>query len=163
MNSSPLIWTIGHSNLSLEQFLSLLINNGIQTLVDVRSIPNSRHVPQFNRKRLSAALAQAGIDYVYMGDVLGGRPQDPSVYRSGRLPLSWAEVSAQIDYAAVMQKPWYQAGLQKLLALASQARVAIMCAEEDPEACHRKHLIAVSLPDTSEVLHIRSNGSLEKN
>ena len=107
MKSSPVVWTIGHSNLSLEQFIPLLTGNGIQTLVDVRSIPNSRHVPQFNRKRLSAAMAQAGIDYVYLGDVLGGRPQDPSVYRSGRLPRSWAEVTDEIDYEEVMRKPWY--------------------------------------------------------
>lgn len=156
------IFTIGHSNHDLSQFISLLVQHQIQALVDVRSIPNSRFVPQFNRKRFAEALAAAGIAYHYLGDRLGGRPQDPSVYRSGRLPKTWAEVGMEIDYDRVRQMDGYQEGLQMLLDLAARAHTAVMCAEEDPQQCHRKHLIVPSLPPERVVWHIRADGRLEQ-
>jgi uncharacterized protein (DUF488 family) len=162
MNRSTQLFTIGHSNHKLEHFLENLIKNEIRVLVDVRSIPNSRFSPQFNKKRLSQTLADYGIEYVYMGDVLGGRPQDETVYRSGKVPKTWAQVSKEIDYDKIRQKEWYQEGIEHLLMLAYEAKTVVMCAEEDPDQCHRKHLIAQSLLEYIGILHIRGDGSMEK-
>jgi uncharacterized protein (DUF488 family) len=162
MNRSVQIFTIGHSKHKLEHFLANLKKNEIRKLVDVRSVPSSRFSPQFNKKRLSQSLKDQGIEYVYMGDVLGGRPHDETVYRSGQLPKKWAEVSKEIDYDRVRQKEWYQQGIERLLSLANQAKTVVMCAEENPDQCHRKHLIAQSLPEDVDILHIRGDGSLEK-
>ena len=74
------VFTIGHSNHAAEVFLGLLLRHEIEDVVDVRSSPHSRYNPQFNRKTLQAALTEAGVGYVFMGEELGGRPTDPSCY-----------------------------------------------------------------------------------
>lgn len=160
--TQPRLYTIGHSSLTLERFLARLAEQDIKTLVDVRSVPRSHHVPQFNKTRLRQALSEAGIDYLYMGDRLGGKPQDPSVYRSGQVPQRWADVTREIDYQAVMAKGWYREALGELEALARTSRTVVMCAEEDPQHCHRKHLITASLPEEIDVLHMRADGSLDQ-
>jgi len=145
------IYTIGHSNLSAERIIDLLCSNGIQILVDVRSVPYSEFNPQFNRERFQRSLEQAGIQYQYLGEALGGRPQDPSCYNGGKAL-----------YQEIAKKSWYQEGIAKLLELASQKKTAILCSEEDPQRCHRHRLITQTLLEREvEVIHIRGDGRLE--
>jgi len=121
-------------------------------LVDVRSSPYSRHNPQFNRETFQRALELVGIEYVYAGQHLGGRPNDPSCYEDGR-----------VQYGLIADKPWYQAGIDRLLDIAQERSCAIMCAEEDPLHCHRHHLVAQTLLERGVVVwHIRGDGRVER-
>lgn len=149
MDTQPLtIYTIGHSNLNADAFVDLLSAHGIAILVDVRSAPYSRYVPDYNRERIQARLRAAGIDYHFAGKFLGGRPNDPGCYKAGS--------PREVDYQVVMAKDWYQRGIGRLLEIAAGAPTAIMCSEEDPARCHRHHLIAQTLVAMGvEVLHIR--------
>lgn len=143
------IYTIGHSNHTLEHFLSLLRQHCIATLVDVRSHPYSRWVPHFRRDELSRALAGADVDYVFLGRELGGKLQG-SEYRDER---------GRVDYVRRAQAPDFQAGVERLRELAGRRRVAIMCAEEDPERCHRRFLVTPALRRRGDdVRHIRGDG-----
>jgi uncharacterized protein (DUF488 family) len=155
--------TIGHSNHSLEKFIRLLEENRVMTLVDVRTAPASRYNPQFNRSNLEQVLPhQHNIQYVFAGKFLGGRPSDPTCYKSGVLPAEGADYLHEVDYPAVMEKSWFLKGSERLLELADEQTTAIFCSEEDPAQCHRHHLIAKYLmqahPDVS-VRHIRGDGS----
>ncbi len=162
MNNSSAIrlYTIGHSDLLFAHFLNLLQQHDIQTLVDVRSMPWGCPAAYFDQEQLRLRLLEAGIAYHFLGNLLGGRPQDTSVYRSGKLPSSWDEVAREVDYPAIMEKPWFQQGITQLLEIAARGSTVILCAEENPQECHRKHLVARSLPMQVEVLHIRADGSL---
>lgn len=155
------VYTIGHSNLSEDQFLVLLGQHRIELVVDVRSAPFSRFTPHFNRESLRPMLTEAGIQYAYAGEKLGGRPPDPSCYRHGVLPEPGADYLQEVDYVVVEQREWYQAGIRRLRELAQQQRTAIMCSEENPEICHRHHLIARTLLNQGVVVHhIRQGGEL---
>lgn len=135
--SSPLrIFTIGHSNHTIEAFVALLLGQGVQLLVDVRSQPYSRYSPHFNRDALAAALAAAGIHYRFLGDSLGGRPQQADLYDPGE---------ERPNYARQRATPLYQAGVSSLLECAAHQPTAIMCSEGDPAHCHRSLLIGPSL------------------
>lgn len=149
--------TIGHSNHDARHMLDLLRLHGVQTLVDVRSAPYSRYAPHFSRDALAVRLGQVGIRYCWAGDTLGGRPADPACYREKIVR------PGNVDYDAVARQPWYQVGLRKLLETAACGITAIMCSEEEPRRCHRHRLIERSLRESDvDVLHIRSDGSLEK-
>jgi uncharacterized protein (DUF488 family) len=144
------IYTIGHSDHATEDLIALLASQGIDVLVDVRSQPYSRWVPQFNRESLEAALPGAGLRYVWQGDALGGRPRDPSLYDGD---------SARPDYARVRETADYQHGIDDLLALAGDSVVAIMCSEGDYRQCHRSLLITPSLVRHDvRVVHILPDG-----
>jgi uncharacterized protein (DUF488 family) len=146
----------------MESFLAMLAKHGIQTLVDVRSSPYSRHAPQFSKRDLAEALNQAGIRYVYEGQSLGGRPADPKCYRKGVLPPQDAEYLDEVDYAAVMKSPWFLEGVERLLTLAAEAPTAILCSEANPAECHRHHLIAtyiVRKHPSVDVIHIVEKGA----
>ncbi len=158
--STTRLYTIGHSDLPFDHFLGLLQQHAIQILVDVRSMPWGCLAAYFDQEQLKLRLNEAGIAYHFLGDLLGGRPQDASVYRSGRIPTSWDEVAREVDYRAIMEKPWFRQGIARLLEIAAEGNTVILCAEEDPDDCHRKHLVACSLPDGVTVLHIRADGSL---
>lgn len=146
-----MILTIGHSNHSQERFLDLLRANGITALADVRSVPQSRWASQFNKDTLSAALAENGIAYVYLGKELGGRPKDPALLKDGKP-----------DYSAMAQTDGFQAGMGRLLEGAKTYRVALMCAERDPIDCHRFLLIARQLAARDiPVAHILASGDVE--
>jgi uncharacterized protein (DUF488 family) len=157
------LFTIGHSNHSLEHFASLLEQHGIQVVVDVRSAPYSKYASQFNKEMLESGLRRRGIQYIYEGKHLGGRPEDPSCYKTRHLPAVDEEVEYlhEVDYPAVMQKPWFEKAIERVLKLAEDKMVAVMCSEEDPANCHRHHLIAKYLmewyPDV-KVTHIRGDG-----
>lgn len=145
------LYTIGHSNAPLARFLALLTQQQIDVLSDVRSRPYSRYCPHFNRTSLNTSLPQAGIEYRYLGDRLGGRPTDAMFYRP----------DGTVDYERLAQAPWYRDGLESLKAEAASARVAIMCAEADYRKCHRYWLITRSLAAQGvEVQHLLHSGEL---
>jgi uncharacterized protein (DUF488 family) len=147
-----LIHTIGHSDHPIAALIEVLRQHAIGVVVDVRSQPYSRWTPQFNRELLAHDLEAAGIRYRFMGDRLGGRPGDESLY-----PQS----DGQPDYRLLEQTPAYQAGIQELLRAAASARVAVMCSEGDYHHCHRHLLISQSLLERGvRVLHILPDGAL---
>ena len=144
------IYTIGHSTRSIEQFLELLRAHGIEELVDVRTVPKSRHNPQFGQEELAASLKQAGIGYAHLGKLGGLRHS-----RKDSVNLGWQNLSFR-GYADYMATPEFQEGLDELKAIAEKKRVAIMCAEAVPWRCHRS-LIADALTTQGwQVLHIQS-------
>jgi uncharacterized protein (DUF488 family) len=146
------LYTIGHSNHDLGDFLAVLVHHGVETLCDVRSRPGSFRFPQFNREPLEAAAALAKIEYQFLGESLGGRPDDPRVYGSDGL----------VDYVARRKSPDFSAGVDRLLEFSRTANLALMCAEEDPLQCHRFLMICPALVERGVVpAHIRRNGVLE--
>jgi uncharacterized protein (DUF488 family) len=157
------LYTIGHSNHSLEKFIRLLEENNIGTLVDVRTVPYSRHNPQFNKENLEFALSEREILYVFAGKYLGGRPSDPACYKSRTLPVEGADYLHEVDYPEVMKRAWFLRGMDRLLELADERTTVIMCSEENPAECHRHHLIAQFLCETHpevDVRHIRGDGTV---
>ena len=156
------IYTIGHSNHEERVFIGLLVEQGIELLVDVRSAPYSRYSPHFNRESIVHSLSDAGIHYAFAGNHLGGRPKDPSCYRNGVIPPPQSDYLKLVDYPAVATKPWYQQAIAELVHLADEQRVTLMCSEEDPQQCHRHHLIGQTLLERGiEVVHIRKNSHSE--
>jgi uncharacterized protein (DUF488 family) len=156
------IYTIGHSNVPANKIIDLLRKNGIEVLVDVRSAPYSQYAPQFNREQLAHSLGQAGLRYVFAGEYLGGRPKDPSCYKDKQLPSGKVDYLHLVDYNEVAKRSWYQKGITRLVEIAADDQLAIMCSEEDPNHCHRQHLISQTLLAMGiTVVHIRGDGSLE--
>ena len=157
------LYTIGHSNHSLDRLVRLLEDNGVMQLVDVRTAPYSRYNPQFNRESLDGSLSLRNIQYIYAGKYLGGRPSDPTCYKSRALPAEDADYLHEVDYPEVMKRPWFVPGIDRLLELADEQTTAIMCSEENPAECHRHHLIAQFLiaehPEV-DVRHIRGDGTV---
>lgn len=155
------LFTIGHSNHSLERFVRLLEENGVMTLVDVRTAPYSRYNPQFDKETLESALSRHSIQYAFAGEYLGGRPSDPSCYKSRFLPGEGADYLREVDYPEVMRREWFLRAINRLLELADEQTTAIVCSEENPAQCHRHHLIAKFLlrehPEVN-VRHIRGDG-----
>jgi uncharacterized protein (DUF488 family) len=144
------IFTIGHSTRSIDDFIRLLKAHEIGCVVDVRTIPRSRHNPQFNAESLPAPLEQAGIRYVHMKGLGGLR------HTSKDSPnTAWRNASFR-GYADYMQTPEFASSLTELIAMAKEQRVALMCAEAVPWRCHRS-LIADALTIRKfPVLHIMS-------
>ena len=142
------IYTIGHSTRPIHQFIRLLKAHGIERLIDVRTIPRSRHNPQFSRERLSPALRRAGMHYRHMPG-LGGLRRPRADSPNG----GWRNASFR-GYADYMQTAAFARSLDRCLALARRERVALMCAEAVPWRCHRS-LIADALVargvDTREI------------
>lgn len=144
------ILTIGHSNRTWEELLALLRAHGVGRIADVRTIPRSRHNPQFDQTSFSASLRRAGIAYVHLR-ALGGlrHPLKDSVN------LGWRNAGFR-GFADYMQTPEFKEGLARLLELASQKQCAILCAEAVPWRCHRS-LIADALTVRGiSVFHIMS-------
>ena len=146
------VCTVGHSNHPAEVFLGLLLRHGIEEVVDVRSSPYSRYNPQFNRKALQAALAAAGVGYVFMGEELGGRPANPSCYDS----------EGRVQYDRLAETEAFNAGIRQVVRRTGERRVALMCSEKEPLDCHRTLLIAQVLTARGiAVAHILADGDLE--
>ena len=125
------IFTVGHSTLPIERFIALLDTYGIERLVDVRTVPRSRHNPQFNADQLGRALAQQNIGYVPL-QALGGLRHA----RKDSINTGWRNESFR-GFADYMQTEGFQQGLEELIALSHEKRTAIMCAEAVPWRCHR--------------------------
>ena len=146
------LFTLGHSTRSIDEFLALLAEHRIERLVDVRTVPRSRHNPQFNRDLLPPVLERAGIAYTHTA-ALGGlrhtRKDSPNT--------AWKNASFR-GYADYMLTPEFDRALDDLIALAGTERVAIMCAEAVPWRCHRS-LIADALTARGiQVTHILGPG-----
>lgn len=147
-----MIHTIGHSNHPIQKFLDLLLQHDITAVADVRSNPYSRFNPQFRREKLQASLAEAAIQYVFLGEELGARSQDPACY----------DATGRVSYTKLAQTPLFQRGIERLKKGATEYRVSIMCAEREPLECHRTILVAHELVRQSlAVTHILADGSLE--
>ena len=136
--SPTVVLTVGHSTRSQEDFIALLQAHAVKRLVDVRSIPRSRHNPQFNRDRIASALRRAGISYLHVKDLGGLRHP-----RSDSPNTAWRNASFR-GFADYMQTRKFAAGLRKLMRIAKTKQTAIMCAEAVPWRCHRS-LIADAL------------------
>ena len=150
--AQPTLYTVGHSTHPIEEFVALLQKHGVTCLADVRSQPYSRWNPHFNREQLARALALAGIVYQFLGDTLGGRPDQADLYDPG---------SERPNYRRQRETPLYRQGLSALEALAHAQPTAMMCSEGDPDECHRTLLIVPSLLDANyDVQHILPDGNL---
>ena len=132
------VLTIGHSTRAIDVFIGLLRAHGVQRLIDVRTIPRSRHNPQFNRDQLSPSLHRARMHYTYMPGLGGLRRAQPGSANAG-----WRNASFR-GYADYMQSPAFEDSLARCIDLATQELVVLMCAEAVPWRCHRS-LIADAL------------------
>lgn len=146
-----MIYTVGHSNHPIAHLLQLLQGQGVTLLADVRSMPYSRFNPQFRRDALTEALAQHGIEYLFLGEELGARSRDPACYVDGR-----------VSYIKLAATDLFRQGIDRLLMAAKSHTLAIMCAEKDPLDCHRTILVTRELVKRGEkVVHILANGEIE--
>jgi len=142
------VLTIGHSNRSVQEFIDLLQENGVSRIIDVRTIPRSRHNPQFNRDIFQETLAQAGIRYTHMpglGGLRRARADSPN--------RGWRNDSFR-GFADYMQTKEFADNIEQLLAFGSRERVAIMCAEAVPWRCHRSLIADALLVKGVRVVHI---------
>ncbi len=146
------IHTIGYGAREIEDFVAVLLQYQIDYLLDVRSKPYSRYKPDFSKEALAAHLEQQGIRYVFMGDTLGGMPDDLACYTA----------DGKVDYEAVRQRPFYQQAITRLhTAFQQQQSVVLMCSEGKPEQCHRSKLIGRTLAEQDiPIAHIDENDRL---
>jgi len=144
------IRTIGYGARSVGELVSALSAAGAEFLVDVRSAPYSRFKPEFSRKSLAERLECEGIRYVFMGDTLGGRPDDPGCY----------DADGRVDYERRRLRPAFQDGLASLEAgWEGGHRIVLMCSEGKPQECHRTKLVAAELVRMGvPVTHIDERG-----
>ena len=136
--SAPIVYTIGHSSRSFQELLDLLRTHGVAQLIDVRTIPRSRHNPQFNREVFGKALRNRRIGYRHMKALGGLRRANSHSINTG-----WRNASFR-GYADYMQTPAFETALTQLIEYAERKPTAIMCAEAVPWRCHRS-LIADAL------------------
>ena len=145
------LWTIGHSTKAINEFLALLKSHGVTRLVDVRTIPRSRHNPQFDAHALDMSLEEAGITYIHQPQLGGLRKPKKDSINEG-----WKNTSFR-GYADYMQTELFWAALETLTKAARNGPTAIMCAEAVPWRCHRS-LIADALASRGwTVRHIMTN------
>lgn len=144
----PAIYTIGQGKRQIDDLVAALRVRDIGFLCDVRSVPISNHAPPFCRDELRGVLAQHGITYVPLGEALGGRPSEPSLYRDGF-----------VDYDRLMAWPSFQDGIDRVVRGALGGHVlAIFCSEGSPEKCHRSKAVGRSLETRGvRVVHIDSD------
>jgi uncharacterized protein (DUF488 family) len=144
------VFTIGHSTRPIEDFIALLHGHKIQLLADVRTVPRSRHNPQFNRDTLPDSLRPVHIDYLHMPELGGLRHA-----RKDSTNTAWRNASFR-GFADYMETPEFEQGLDRLVEEAQTRRVAIMCAEAVPWRCHRSMIADALVARGLEVLEISS-------
>lgn len=146
------IFTIGHGTWALDPMISLLRANGVSHLVDIRTSPFSAHQPEFTKQALERAADRKGYVYVYMGDLLGGRPPHADCYTDGK-----------VDYAKIRQRDFFKRGIARLVEEnRTGTTVCLMCAEGKPKDCHRTRLVAQALTDAGlSVEHILPDGTVQ--
>jgi uncharacterized protein (DUF488 family) len=145
-------FTIGHSNHDFPVWLALLRQHGVEVVVDVRSSPYSKYVPQFDKELMQRSLEEAGIRYLFLGAELGGRPANPACY----------DAKGHVLYSRLHDDAGFQAAIARLESGMERFRVALVCGEEDPAHCHRRLLIGRVLTERGHVMqHIRGDGRLE--
>ena len=146
------LFTIGHSILEMGAFAKLLKDYGVELVADVRSVPQSARLPHFSHPALEKLLAAENISYLFLGEELGGRPDDADVYRTNGV----------VDYAARRRSYAFQRGVERLLKELEDRSAAMMCAEEDPLQCHRFMMVCPELVKLGVgPLHIRKGGQIE--
>ncbi len=145
------LFTVGHSTHELEELVRLLLSHGVTAIGDVRSHPFSRRSPQFNRVNLIPALVDAGIDYAFLGQELGGRSEVPEHYVDGK-----------VYYPLVADSDRFRKGVDRVVKGLESYSIALLCAEKDPLFCHRAILVCRYLRRlVPKIWHIHGDGSLE--
>ncbi|KPK76854.1 MAG: hypothetical protein AMJ79_05185 [Phycisphaerae bacterium SM23_30] len=148
------LFTIGHSNHSLDHFLELLLAHQVLAIADVRSSPYSKYASQFNKEVLEKALRGANIEYLFLSRELGARRSEDSCYIDG-----------QARFDRIAQLAAFRRGLERVLEVIEHYRVALMCSESDPITCHRTILVCRELkrirPEL-EITHILGDGTAER-
>ena len=148
------LFTIGHSNHSLDHFIELLVAYRLSTIIDVRTNPYSKYSPHFNKDVLDSALRNANIDYMFLGRELGAQRSEDDCYIEG-----------QAKYDRIAHLSIFQNGLERVLKEVENNRTALMCSESDPITCHRTILISRELkkicPDL-KITHILADGTEEQ-
>ena len=146
------LFTVGHSNLDFLPFVKLLKDCSVDLLIDVRSQPRSGRFPQFSQPGFDKMIEDAGIGYLFLGEELGGRPDDPDAYRQDGV----------VDYRARRKSYAFQAGVERVLNELQRASCALLCAEEDPLECHRFLMICPELVRMGiRPLNIRKGSRIE--
>jgi uncharacterized protein (DUF488 family) len=145
------IYTIGHSNHLVGDFIALLKCHSIGVVADVRSHPYSARFPDYGREKLRHHLASSGVRYVFMGDQLGARPEDPACY-----------VAGAVDFGLLRQNASFREGVSRLARGCQEHRICLMCAEKEPADCHRAILVGQAAHEAGiQIVHILADGSLE--
>lgn len=144
------VFTIGHGSHSREALLEQLTRAEVGYVVDVRSAPYSRFQPDFSREPLEHFLRENRVRYVFMGDLLGGRPKDDDCYTDGK-----------VDYTKTRTKDFFVRGIARLKKAYEQGlSICLLCSEAQPSQCHRAKLVSVALVDEGiDVTHLLPDGS----
>ncbi|MEA5536332.1 DUF488 domain-containing protein [Crocosphaera sp. XPORK-15E] len=151
LNMINRLFTIGHSNLDIESFTSLLTQYNVTALADVRSSPYSRYLPHFNQDNLKRTLLDSGIKYVFLGQELGARPKDQNCYIEGKAV-----------YEEIAKTQLFSQGIDRVFKGSQSYNIALMCAEKDPITCHRAILVCQHLKSFPiEINHILQDGKIE--
>jgi len=148
MSKAITIWTVGHSTRTEEKFREFLVAHGIEVSVDVRSFPGSRRYPQLHRSALAESLTRHGIEYKHEPRLGGRRPP-----RADSHNTAWRNASFR-GYADYMESEQFKAGVEELLELAREKRVAVMCAEAVWWRCHRSLIADYLKAEGHTVVHI---------
>ena len=144
VKSENIIYTIGHSNYEVDEFLKIVTAYGIQIIIDIRSAPYSKYCPQFNKDIIEKVLNNSGIKYLFLGKELGARPDDPTCYEYNR-----------VQFDKLKETELYKRGKERLKECANECTIALMCSEKDPINCHRTILVSRLLKGEGiEVRHI---------
>jgi uncharacterized protein (DUF488 family) len=146
------VYTIGHSNHSLETLLNLLRASGIEVVVDIRSKPSSQVVPHFDQRPFKNSLKMNGFNYLYLGKELGGKPSSKEFY----------DANGHVLYSLIAKSPPFIQAIERLLKGIHEYRVVLLCGEENPSNCHRRLLVGKVLRNYDITLqHIRGNGRVQ--
>jgi len=149
---SRTLWSVGHSNHSIERFVELVRDGRIDVLVDVRTSPYSAYATHFAREALAAVLPRHGVKYLFLGKELGGRPTGSRYY----------DADGHVLYGKVAESELFRSGIDRLDQGIEKYRCAIMCSEENPCVCHRHLLVSRVMKERGvEVRHIRGDGRSE--
>ena len=148
--SGRIIYTVGYAGHDRESLLALFRAHGITAVADIRTFKRSSYWTAFDSDSFGPFLRENGIAYVFMGDVMGGKPQMPELYPDG-----------QLDYGLMAERSDFKSGIERLVAGAGKYRICLMCAEKDPLDCHRTLLIAPVLKDAGFDLHHLVDGRVE--
>jgi uncharacterized protein (DUF488 family) len=150
--AKPPILTVGYGLRELDDLVTLLRRHEVEFVGDVRSVPYSKRRPEYSRSEFERALREAGLRYVFFGDSLGGRPDDPDCY----------DGDGHVDYDRCRTSSAFGRGIERVVRAHDQAlRLALLCSEARPEDCHRSKLLAEMLVERGvPVAHINERGDL---
>ncbi len=152
LDYGPMIYTVGHSTRPLVEFIALLREHGVTLLVDVRTVPRSRHNPQYNQETFPLFLEAADIKYLHLTGLGGLRHPRPD-----SLNLGWQNASFR-GFADYMQSEEFAGNIETLLEKSERERIAVMCAEAVPWRCHRSLIADALLVRGAQVAHIMGKG-----